>query len=240
MKVTVIGTGNVGSQFASIFNTSPVSSRTLEGLPLDSDLYIIAVSDSAVAEVASNLPPLSGIVVHTTGSVPMEVLSTLKCKGYGVFYPFQTLSKKRPLLPSQIPLLIEASDKETEHKLLTIASTYGFDHPTLANSDMRRKVHLAGAFACNFANAVIGIGQEILEDCGIDPGILNPLVAETMEKLKTLPAREAQTGPAVRRDFPTMEKHLALLTDLGMDLESSIYRSVSDRIITKALTPNPN
>ena len=66
LKVAVIGTGNVGTQFARIFGTEPVSPRTLEGLPDDADIYVISVSDSAVKEVADRLPELSGIVVHTT------------------------------------------------------------------------------------------------------------------------------------------------------------------------------
>ncbi|MDE6058048.1 MAG: hypothetical protein K2F93_08555, partial [Muribaculaceae bacterium] len=113
MKVAVIGTGNVGTQFARIFGTEPVSSRTLEGLPADADIYVISVSDSAVKEVAQLLPELPGIAVHTTGSVAMDALAGVKCKGYGVMYPFQTISKARPLPPSSIPLLIEGSDEET-------------------------------------------------------------------------------------------------------------------------------
>ena len=52
MKVAVIGTGNVGTQFARIFKTEPISPRTLENMPSDADLYIISVSDSVVREIA--------------------------------------------------------------------------------------------------------------------------------------------------------------------------------------------
>ena len=79
LKVAVIGTGNVGTQFARIFGTEPVSPRTLYGLPDDADIYVISVSDSAVKEVADRLPELPGIVVHTTGSVPMDALACVKC-----------------------------------------------------------------------------------------------------------------------------------------------------------------
>lgn len=231
MKVSVIGTGNVGSQFARIFNTRTLSSRKLDGLPKDSDLYIISVSDNAVPEVAKNMPEVDGIVVHTTGSVAMEVLSTIKCKGYGVLYPFQTISKMRPLPPSSIPLLIEGDSSATLGFIRTAAEKYGFIDIAEADSDMRRKVHLAGAFSCNFVNAMVGIGQEILSKCGIQPEIIGPLVEETVEKLKTMPARDAQTGPAVRKDTPTLDKHIRLLSDLEMTDEAEIYRAVSDYII---------
>ncbi len=234
MKVSVIGTGNVGSQFARIFNTQPISSRTLDGLPVDSDLYIISVSDSVVAEVASKLPEVGGIVVHTTGSVGMDVLKDVPCKGYGVLYPFQTISKQRPLPPSSIPLLVEGCDASTTEKICNIAGQFGFPHIEIADSEKRRRVHLCGTFACNFTNAMIAVSQKIMKDCGINAEIINPLVSETIDKLKTLPAAEAQTGPAIRKDFPTMRKHLSLLHELEMEKECYIYEAVSDLIMTAA------
>lgn len=232
MKVAVIGKGNVGTQFARIFGVEPISSRTLSGLPDDADLYIISVSDSAVAELASKLPPVKGIVVHTTGSVPMKVLSDVECKGYGVIYPFQTISRSRELTPDRIPLLLEASDEKILEDIKKAAEEAGFTNIAFANSDKRRKVHLTGTFACNFTNAMMAISQQILSDSGIDRNIITPLVEETIEKLKSLPAKEAQTGPAVRNDFSTMNAHLELLKKMGMGKEAEIYNAVSNYIIS--------
>ncbi len=233
MKTVVIGTGNVGTQFAKIFGVNPISSRTFEGLPKDADLYIIAVSDSAVKDVAERLPELDGIVAHTTGSVPLEALSSVQCKGTGVIYPFQTISRKRDISPSRIPLLLEASDEDTLSLIKKAASEAGFTDIELADSERRRKVHLTGTFACNFTNAMIAISQQILQDCGISQDIITPLVEETVEKLKTLPAKDAQTGPAARKDTATIDRHLSLLKELGMDQESEIYRIVSQYIMKK-------
>ncbi|MDE6637917.1 MAG: DUF2520 domain-containing protein [Muribaculaceae bacterium] len=232
MKTVVIGTGNVGTQFARIFGVEPISSRTLDGLDTNADLYLIAVSDNAVKEVAEKLPKLNGIVVHTTGSVPMNALKSIACKGYGVMYPFQTISKTRLLQPEIIPLLLEASDPETLEKIRTMAMHAGFTKIEMADSEKRRKVHLTGTFACNFTNAMIAISQQILDDCGIKRSIITPLVEETIEKLSTLSAKEAQTGPAVRKDTSTLLKHLELLDDLKMHKEAEIYKVVSDYIMT--------
>lgn len=231
MKTEVIGTGNVGTQFARIFGVDPISSRTLDGLSTNADLYIIAVSDNAVKEVAENLPKLEGIVVHTTGSVPIDTLNSIECKGYGVMYPFQTLSKVRPLPPEKIPLLLEASDPDTLEKIRRMALQAGFSKIEMADSEKRRKVHLTGTFACNFTNAMIAISQQILDDCGINRSIINPLVEETIEKLETLSAKEAQTGPAVRKDTSTLSKHLDLLNYLKMHQEAEIYKAVSEYIM---------
>ena len=231
LKVAVIGTGNVGTQFARIFGTAPVSPRTLEGLPDDADIYVISVSDSAVKEVADRLPELSGIVVHTTGSVPMDALAGVKCGGYGVLYPFQTISRSRPLPPSSIPLLLEASDAETLAMIEKCACGYGFTHMAHADSEKRRRVHLCGTFACNFTNAMVGISQKILSESGIDTAIINPLVEETVDKLRNLPAKDAQTGPASRKDLSTLYSHKALLEELQMHKEADIYDIISEYIM---------
>lgn len=227
MKIEVIGRGNVGSQFARIFGVTPVAPRTLEGLSDDADLYIIAVSDSAVESVAASMPQVKGVVVHTTGSVPMEVLASVRCKGYGVLYPFQSISKSRPLEASDIPLLIEACDEATFDFIAGIAVNSGFKQVQAADSEMRRRVHLTGIFANNFTNAMIGISQKLLTECGLDPEIVTPLITETFEKIKTIPAKEAQTGPAARNDRTTIEKHLQMLENLGMQQEANIYRQIS-------------
>lgn len=232
MKVAVIGAGNVGTQFARIFETEPISSRTLEGLPTDADLYIIAVSDSVVKKVADSLPALDGIVVHTTGSVPMNVLSGVRCKGYGVIYPFQTISKAKQLSPASIPLLIEADEEKTLSYIEECVKKHGFTQIERTDSEKRRKVHLCGTFACNFTNAMIGISQKILSESEIDPTIINPLIEETIAKLRSLPAKEAQTGPASRKDLATIYSHKALLESLKLHQEADIYEIISNYIMS--------
>ncbi len=233
MKIAVIGTGNVGTQFARIFGVEPISPRTLKGIPDDADLYIIAVSDAAVKEVAEKLPESKGIVVHTTGSVPMDALKSVKCQGYGVMYPFQTISKKRPLPPEKIPLLLEASDAKTLEIIRSSATEAGFSNIEVADSEKRRRVHLTGTFACNFTNAMIAVSQKILSESGISNSIIQPLVEETVEKLKNLPAKDAQTGPAARKDIPTLNSHLDLLYELNMTKEADIYKVISDYIMNQ-------
>ena len=58
LKVSVIGTGNVGTHLCVALSDKvdelvSVNSRTLEDLPLDSDIYILSVSDRAISDVAA-------------------------------------------------------------------------------------------------------------------------------------------------------------------------------------------
>jgi hypothetical protein len=51
--------------------------------------------------------------------------------------------------------------------------------------------------------------------------LLKPIIKETFEKLEILSPKNAQTGPAIRRDKKTINKHLKLIE--SPDLKS-IYK----------------
>lgn len=98
-----------------------------------------------------------------------------------------------------------------------------------ADSAQRSRIHLAAVFACNFANHMYAIGEEVARRAGLDFEVLKPLVAETAAKAcDARSPRDVQTGPAVRNDTPTMERHLALLD--GEPTLQEIYTQISNNI----------
>jgi antitoxin component of RelBE/YafQ-DinJ toxin-antitoxin module len=60
-------------------------------------------------------------------------------------------------------------------------------------------------------NHLYQIGNQICEENNIPFEVLHPLIQETAQKIKELSPSEAQTGPALRNDTKTIEKHLAIL-----------------------------
>jgi len=60
---------------------------------------------------------------------------------------------------------------------------------------------------------MVHVAQQILEEAHINPGLFGPLLEETFLKLKELDAGHAQTGPAVRGDRESMNKHRELLKE---------------------------
>ena len=57
------------------------------------------------------------------------------------------------------------------------------------------------------------IAEEILKSNNINSDILYPLINETVNKLNYLSPKNAQTGPAIRNDQITIQKHLNLLKE---------------------------
>ena len=87
---------------------------------------------------------------------------------------------------------------------------------------------MAAVFTCNFTNHMYHIGQELLQDENMDFDLLKPLILETAEKVQELPAKEAQTGPAVRFDEDVIKAHEESL-NMHPDFQK-LYRFVSESI----------
>lgn len=230
MKISIVGSGNVATHLHRALESKAavclINPRTFEKFPSDADVVLIAVKDDAIADVASKLPETSAVIAHTSGSVPIEALAS-HASNYGVFYPLQTFSKKVNLKYSEIPVFLEASSPEAFAMLSKAAGLFTSDIRE-ADSESRRKLHLASVFACNFTNAMIGIGADILADTGIDFSALLPLLRQTVSKLENLSPANAQTGPAIRRDQNVIERHLQMLE--GSPAIAGIYSLITHYI----------
>lgn len=231
MNIVIIGTGNTatvlgrklrraGHRIVQIFGRdSKAASELAYELGTEStnywnvvnrsaDLYILAVSDIAVEEVFQELQLADKTVVHTAASVPLDVLKG-KTEHYGVLYPLQSLKKEVPHLPD-IPILIDAGDKETLDLLDVLAHTIS-SHVYKASDETRAKLHLAAVMVNNFTNHLYALVENYCIEEGLDFYLLLPLIKETALRLDEISPAKTQTGPAVRNDTATIDKHLALL-----------------------------
>ena len=88
---------------------------TLDFSTSDSRIFIIAVSDDAIEEVAREIIlPDDAILVHTSGSQPLSKLGYAATPDIGVFYPLQTFSKARKLEFKDVPIFIESESEAVE------------------------------------------------------------------------------------------------------------------------------
>jgi len=250
MKVCLIGSGNLATQLGiALFKKGheivQVWSRTagnamdlavqlncqytneISLINTDSDIYIISVADKAIEQVLSGHFCGNKLVVHTSGSTPMELLSPY-CENFGVFYPFQTFSKSKKVDFGTIPICLEANTPQNLEILKDLAQSIS-KNIQLINSDQRQQIHLAAVFACNFVNHFYSIGEGLLREKGIGFDILKPLIVETAAKIVDHLPKSVQTGPAIRNDKEIIDKHLDFLGN-HPDLQI-LYQQISDRII---------
>lgn len=251
MRTVVIGSGNVASavvpaleragaiSVAAVYSPTPVHAKQLADrlacadavsdaarVPMDAELYLVAVKDDAIARIAGELPRNNAVWLHTSGGVPAAMLAPLT-ESYGVFYPLQTFSKGVDVNLAEVPVFVEGSDDAA----LAVAELLGRAiSPKVyhADGDTRCKMHAAAVFACNFTNHLWAIADDILRrEAGVDLSVLHPLLIETLRKAMLGHPADGQTGPAVRGDRGVMEKHASLLT---AD-EAELYRRLSEHIM---------
>lgn len=191
---------------------------------MPADLYIIAVSDHAIASVAEQLPFENRLVVHTSGSVSMDALDSKNRKG--VFYPLQTFSKNKAVDFLNIPICLE-SQTASDYALLEKAAGSISNSVYKIDSTQRKALHVSAVFANNFTNHLYQIAGAICAENHIPFDILKPLIRETAEKVQTLSPSEAQTGPAKRHDSNTINAHLEFLSDPN---QKNIYTQLTQSI----------
>ncbi len=230
------GSGNVIQVYSPTFSHAAELASRLKCAEVISDLahidrnaniYIVSIKDDGISPLVDSLAKTlqsRALWMHTSGSVPMDVFSPLTSR-YGVYYPMQTFSKNAPLDMSEVPLFVEGNSEEVEYEIKEFAKKT-FANVYHADSELRRKMHVAAVFSCNFTNYMWAIADELLSKEGLGFDVMKPLVEETMRKAFTVSPRYGQTGPAVRGDVNIMEYHKSMLPER----EREIYDMLSCKI----------
>jgi predicted short-subunit dehydrogenase-like oxidoreductase (DUF2520 family) len=189
------------------------------------DMCIVAISDAALPSLGNWMPKRPYPVVHTAGSVSMEVLSGIS-EQIGVLYPLQSLRKDQPGIP-EIPFMVQGNSKDTEHLLRSFArSLSGLVHH--AGEEERRRMHLAAVFTSNFFNHLATLARQYCRDNDVDFQMLLPLLLETVGRMEWEDPANLQTGPAIRNDQPTIDRHVSMLQDRPH--MQRIYQLMTDSI----------
>jgi len=257
MKVAIIGAGRVawnlvpalqesGVEVVEVWSKSRSSAEalakrlgcrfmwgSLDVVTCEADVYLIAVKDAVLPEVVRQLHAgrEQALMVHTAGSMPLTLFADAGHERCGVFYPMQTFSKERAVDFSRVHFFIEAAQRKDEEYLMDLARALNDNEAFVhrSTSAMRRQLHLAAVFACNFTNHCYTLADGLLADADLDFQVLLPLVEETVAKLHQMPPAQAQTGPAVRRDENVMGLQRAMLANRP-DLQR-IYTLLSSSIM---------
>ncbi len=244
-SINIIGTGNVAWHMAQAIYAA--ESYTLQGVAgrskkslkdfkslaretsrinelIPSDITMIVVSDDVIKKVAKEIPYTSGLFIHTSGSVSINVLESYV--NHGVFYPLQSFSKEVALNFKEVPICIEASSKSN----VGVLEELGFalsEKVTTISSAQRKKLHLAAVFVNNFSNHCFTIAQELCNQQEVPFDLLRPLLHTTANKALFTKPNEVQTGPAKRGDKITIASHI---NELSNPMQREVYKILSEAI----------
>ncbi|AVR46155.1 DUF2520 domain-containing protein [Christiangramia fulva] len=244
IKVVIIGAGNVATHLYRTFSETEdvailqVYNRNPEHLKFvkepekrisdlqnleNADVYLIAIKDEAIPEFVLEMPETDGILAHTSGSQPMNILN--KFENFGVFYPLQTFSKNKQIDFKNIPVCLEANTKANFHLLKKLAEKIA-ENTYEVNSEQRKALHLSAVFVNNFTNHMFAMASEYCRKNELPFDILRPLIRETVDKIESLDPIDAQTGPALRNDKKTIQMHLEMLDENQKKIYTILTESI--------------
>ncbi|NQX85600.1 MAG: DUF2520 domain-containing protein [Flavobacteriaceae bacterium] len=254
ISIVLLGAGNVGTHFYKKFkvagqveilqwynrslsklqefkNEVDITDNLNEINP-NADIYIAAISDDKIIHFSKEFPLENKLFVHTCGAVAVNELSNKNMRG--VFYPLQSITKEAELDFANVPICIEALNKQHIELLSTLASSLGSTCYKV-NSEQRAALHLAAVFVNNFTNQLYRIGHEITEYQSVEFDILKPLILETAKKIQKISPYMAQTGPAKRNDRKTLKRHHKILKK---GIQTDIYDLITKSIkMTHGIPP---
>lgn len=233
MKVVMIGSGNVatvlgGKMAAAGHDMVQVVARRREpaaflagewgcayttrweGIDPAADIYVVAISDRGLEQIGEILSLPGRLVVHTAGAVSLSALLPVSANS-GVLYPLQSLKAAVRPFP-EIPLLVDAHRPEDLPTIEAFAATLSRQVQRAGDSD-RLKLHLGAVLVNNFPNFLYTLADDFCRKEGLDFSLLLPIIRETAERISRFAPRDMQTGPAVRGDKTTTERHLKLLSN---------------------------
>lgn len=232
-KIILLGAGNVATHLGMAFQRAGysvlqvysresfsaeslagklgcASAGRMESISQEADLYVIAVTDDAIASVAARFPHKDKLLVHTSGTSPMDVLKAGSNR-IGVLYPLQTFTKEVAVDFSTVPICLESYRSADDDRLEAFARSLSKTVVWIP-SDQRRILHVAAVFACNFVNHMYAMAAGILEENELGFELLRPLIGETARKVMEGDPREMQTGPARRNNKSILEEHRKMLS----------------------------
>lgn len=194
-----------------------------QGLPSsDSQALFLALPDEVIAEVSANLAAVSPSypVFHCSGATPLSSLKALPLSG--VWYPMQSFRT------ADVPwgeFRIFWENEALENTLNAWHQALGIEtRGEWASSKQRGAYHLGAVWANNFPNHLVALLQAYQAQTGVSG--LESMLAETVQVALNGDAKALQTGPALRGDQVTLDRHVQELPEELRDLYLALSESI--------------
>jgi predicted short-subunit dehydrogenase-like oxidoreductase (DUF2520 family) len=223
-SVHVIGAGRAGATIAARLAERGVAVAIGRPPIPESALVILAVPDSAIAEVAKQVER-GRWVAHLSGATPLAALAPHRRRF--TVHPLQTLTHERG--PEQLDgawAAISGENKPALSRARWLAETLGLQPFELRDAD-RTLYHAGAVIGGNFLVTLFRVASRLLAEAGAPPEAIVPLMTRTIENGFDL------TGPIARGDWETVGAHIAALEARAPDLVP-LYRALADA--TRATT----
>jgi predicted short-subunit dehydrogenase-like oxidoreductase (DUF2520 family) len=263
LTFSLVGPGRVGGSLAPWAEAAGARLRQVAGrraaegvVPIaglstaGEELLLLAVPDGALPEIAAELAhrPQARVVLHTSGSLPAEVLAPLRGGPPG--FPGSAIGSLHPLKAFPRPLpdpgeargMLFAIDGDPEARALAhrLATAWG-GVPAEVPAEARTLYHLAASLAAGGAVTLFALADELAGRLGLPPAVgrgylklAQGAVAAALETPGEAAAARALTGPVVRGDSETFTRQLAALAALAPEKVPLILHLARETLLQAA------
>jgi predicted short-subunit dehydrogenase-like oxidoreductase (DUF2520 family) len=202
----------------------------------EASVILLTTADAALGPVARDLAALGGdwsgkVVLHTCGSLPSSVLQPLRRRGaaIGSLHPFQTIPNPaagaRNLKGCFWSIEGDAAARKVATRWVKALGGVAFR----VRAGQKSLYHAAAFLTCPTIVTLMDRSAWLLRQTGVPARIVRPMlgqfVEETVRNFVKLGGRRALTGPAVRGDWLTIQRHLRALRRSAPDI-IPLYRAL--------------
>jgi len=186
------------------------------------DIVLLCLPDEEILKVtkeleAANINWSEKFIFHCSGLLSSEILNPLKAKGAltASIHPIQSFAQKRtpPEQFENIYFGVEGESKalELSQKIIRKLGSRSF----IVEAENKALYHTACSIASNFLVVLLDMASSLLNQAGLQEDqafqVLNPLVKGTLHNVKKFNIQASLTGPVIRGDKTSIEKHLEAL-----------------------------
>lgn len=188
----------------------------------DADVILITTSDAAIRPLAGRLVRCrkdwsARIVLHSCGSLPASALDPFKRLGaaIGSLHPYQTIPSPRAGVRNLTGCYWAV---EGDRRAAALARRWvkllGGKSFAIA-PEFKPLYHLSAFLVCPTTVTLMDCSEGLLREAGVPRKLIRPMlgkfVSETVNNFVETGGRKSLTGPAVRGDWATLQRHIAQL-----------------------------
>ncbi|HEX3606855.1 MAG TPA: DUF2520 domain-containing protein [Candidatus Dormibacteraeota bacterium] len=185
------------------------------------DLILLTVPDAQITRVAATIAAsgasLGGrALVHCSGAHPSAALAAARhsAGAVGSLHPLQSLTGGDAASTLRGTYFAIEADARLQPVLERLVADLG-GIPFTVPAAGRVLYHAAAVLAGNAPLALVARATSLLESAGVDPAVAGEALATLLEgaarNARRLGVRSALTGPVVRNDAETIDRHLEAL-----------------------------
>ena len=204
--------------------------RDLSKINIDADVVWFCVPDGAIASAAQSLATAidwtGKVALHSSGALTSDELDVLRRRRAAVAsaHPLMTFVRGSKPALAGVPFAIEG-DRKAVQAARAIVKSLGADPYSIRAKD-KAAYHAWGTFASPLFTALLATSEQVALCAGVKRSAARrrmlPILKQTLANYEAIGAASAFSGPIVRGDINTVEKHLAVLRDIPVAQQAYI------------------